>query len=150
MEQKRRIVPPIYFLLALFAMWALHRLLPLARLIEPPLSYSGGLLVVIGIAISVVASHSFARVGTPVIPFERSTVLVESGLFRHTRNPMYLGLVMALIGVALLLGSASPWLPVVIFVWIIHTQFIIGEERFLEEIFGEQYLAYKRRVRRWL
>jgi len=63
---------------------------------------------------------------------------------------MYLGMVVLLMGVALLLGSAGACLPILVFAWIIQTRFISGEERFLEEIFGEPYLAYKRQVRRWL
>lgn len=150
MEQKRRIVPPIYFLCALLLMGALHFFAPLARIFEPPLSYLGGLFAVAGIAISAWGARAFRKAGTPVIPFERSTVLVETGLYRFTRNPMYLGLVLALVGVAVLLGSAGAFIPIVPFVWIIQTRFIVGEEKFLEEIFGAEYLAYKLRVRRWL
>lgn len=150
MEHKRRIIPPVYFLLTLLAMAALHYFVPLARVFEPPYSYLGALLIAVGLAISALAASSFAKAGTPVVPFERSTALVTGGLFRISRNPMYLGLVVALLGAALLLGTAGPFLPIPVFVWIIHTRFIAGEERFMEEIFGAQYLAYKGRVRRWL
>jgi len=150
MEQKRRILPPIWFLLALALAVALHYLLPIARLLSPPWSYAGAVLVIVGIVMSAAGSSAFRRVGTPVVPFEPSTVLVTDGLYRFTRNPMYLGLVLSLIGVAILLGSLSAWLPVPIFVWILQTQFINGEERFLEEIFGARYLEYQKRVRRWL
>ena len=51
---------------------------------------------------------------------------------------------------ALLMGTLSPWLPIPVFVWILQANFIQGEERFLEELFGQDYLAYKSRVRRWL
>jgi protein-S-isoprenylcysteine O-methyltransferase Ste14 len=85
-----------------------------------------------------------------VVPFERSTALVTDGLFRYTRNPMYLGLTLVLAGVALLLGSLGAWLPIPVFVAIIQVNFIAGEERFLTELFGEEYLVYKQRTRRWL
>ena len=85
-----------------------------------------------------------------MVPFEPSTVLVTEGAFRFTRNPMYLGLVLLLAGIAIALGSVGALLPIPVFVWIIQAWFILGEERFLEEIFGEAYLAYKSRVRRWL
>jgi protein-S-isoprenylcysteine O-methyltransferase Ste14 len=150
MEQKRRILPPIWFLLALVLAAALHYVVPIARLFSPPWSYAGAVLVVVGIVMGAAGSSAFRRVGTPVVPFETSTVLVTDGLYRFTRNPMYLGLVLSLVGVAILLGSLSAWLPVPIFVWILQTQFINGEERFLEEIFGARYLEYKKRVRRWL
>ena len=150
MERKRKIVPPVYLLLTLIAMTALHFLVPIARIIPPPWSYAGAGLVVLGFGIAAAAAGAFARAGTPVIPFERSTALVTSGLYRFTRNPMYLGMVIVLLGTAVLFGTLSPFLPVPIFAWIIQTRFILGEERFLEEIFGEEYLAYKRSVRRWI
>jgi protein-S-isoprenylcysteine O-methyltransferase Ste14 len=150
MEQKRKIIPPVYFLLSLIAMAGLHFLAPIARVIPQPWSYVGGALVVLGIALTAIAAGSFRRAGTPVVPFEISTALVTTGLYRLTRNPMYLGLALALVGVAVLIGTLSPFLPIPVFVWIIQAQFIRGEERFLEEIFGAGYLAYKSRVRRWI
>lgn len=150
MERKRKIIPPVYLLLTLAAMLALHFKLPIVHLIQAPYSLAGWVLVVAGLAVSATASSAFRRVGTPVVPFERSTVLVTDGLFRHTRNPMYLGLVILLLGIAIALGSLGALLPIPVFVWIIQKWFIEGEERFLTEIFGEQYLTYQRRVRRWL
>ena len=150
MEQKRRIVPPVYFFGSLLAMAALHHWLPIARLIAPPWSYGGTILLVLGIAMSATAAGTFRRAGTPVIPFERSTVIVTGGLFRFTRNPMYLGMVVGLVGAAILSGTLGAFIPILFFIWVIQARFIRGEERFLEELFGEQYLAYKRRVRRWL
>lgn len=131
-------------------MWALHVWLPIARIVPVPWSYGGAVLVILGLALAAIGSSLFRRAGTPVVPFERSTVLVTNGPYRFTRNPMYLGLVLILLGVAALFGTLGAFLPIPVFVWIIHTRFIVGEERFLEEIFGEQYLAYKARVRRWL
>lgn len=152
MEQKRKILPPVYLLLTLAAMSALHFWLPLlsTRTTAPPYSYGGIILIIFGIIIAAAAALSFNRAGTPVIPFEPSTALVTGGLYRYTRNPMYLGMVCVLIGTALLLGSLSAWLPIPVFIRIIRNNFILGEERFLEEIFGAQYLQYKSRVRRWL
>ena len=63
---------------------------------------------------------------------------------------MYLGMVLLLIGFAVVLGTLGAFLPIPIFVLIIQEWFIKGEERFLEEIFGEQYVAFKKRVRRWI
>jgi protein-S-isoprenylcysteine O-methyltransferase Ste14 len=107
-------------------------------------------LIIAGILMSAAGASSFRKAGTPVIPFETSTALVLGGLYRFTRNPMYLGMTIALLGAAVLFGTLGAFLPLPLFVWVIQTRFIAGEERFLEEIFGQQYLAYKRRVRRWL
>lgn len=150
MEQKRKIVPPVYLLLTLLVMTGLYYRLPLARIVPEPWSYLGAILVVAGVALSAMGAFSFKRAGTPVIPFEPSTALVTTGLYRVTRNPMYLGMLIALLGAAVLFGTLSAFLPIPIFVWIIQANFIRGEERFLEGIFGEPYLAYKNKVRRWL
>ncbi len=150
MEQKRKILPPVWLLLTLAAMTVLHYLLPLIRLITPPWTYTGVSLIVSGIAIAAIGASSFRRAGTPVIPFEPSTTLVTGGLYRFTRNPMYLGMVAALIGTGLFFGTIGSWLPIPVFILIIRNNFILGEERFLEQIFGKQYSDYKTRVRRWL
>jgi protein-S-isoprenylcysteine O-methyltransferase Ste14 len=150
MEQKRKIIPPVWLLLALAAMVVLHFAWPIARILAPPYTYAGIVLVVAGLFISGASAHLFRKIGTPVVPFERSTTLVTDGFYRYTRNPMYLGLTLTLIGVWLLFGTLSPLLALVAFVWIITRNFIRGEERFLEELFGEEYRSYKRRVRRWV
>lgn len=150
MEQKRKILPPVYLLLSLILMTGFHFLLPIAHIIPVPYSYAGSVLAVLGIIIVVTAAGSFHKAGTPILPFEPSTALVTGGMYKHTRNPMYLGMVLVLIGSAVLFGSLGPWIPIPLFIWIVQANFIRGEERFLESIFGGRYLEYKRKVRRWL
>jgi protein-S-isoprenylcysteine O-methyltransferase Ste14 len=84
------------------------------------------------------------------VPLTTSTALVVDGMFRWSRNPMYLGLTAMLIGTALLLDRALPWLVVVAFVATLRFHFIRHEERLMEATFGADYVAYKQRVRRWL
>jgi protein-S-isoprenylcysteine O-methyltransferase Ste14 len=146
---KRRILPPVWVALSLLSMALLHRYLPLAQFAAPWQLWAGGGLALLGLYMAATAAGSFVLAGTPVIPFEPSKVLVTSGLFRYTRNPMYLGMVLAQLGVALWLGSAAAFLPVIAFVAIIRWNFIAGEERFLEGIFGAPYRDYLRRVPRW-
>ena len=99
---------------------------------------------------AITAAGAFRRAGTPVIPFEPSTTLVTGGWFGVTRNPMYLGLALILSGVALIDGTLGAFLPLPVFIAIMHFRFIRAEERFLEGIFGEPYRAYRARVRRWV
>jgi protein-S-isoprenylcysteine O-methyltransferase Ste14 len=150
MEQKRRVVPPVYLLLTLVSMTLLHTYFPIAQVVARPYSYAGAVWMVIGIAMAGYSAFSFNRAGTPVVPFEPSTVLVTGGFYRITRNPMYLGMVVLLLGFATWLGTLAAFLPIPVFVLIIQEWFIKGEERFLEEIFGEQYVVFKKRVRRWI
>ncbi|HET9825419.1 MAG TPA: isoprenylcysteine carboxylmethyltransferase family protein [Chitinophagaceae bacterium] len=90
------------------------------------------------------------RLGTPLRPGVRATVLVTRGAFKYTRNPMYLGLLTMLVGVATLLDSLSPIIVIPIFIWILYSQFIRREEKWMESWFGDSYLEYKRKTPRWL
>jgi protein-S-isoprenylcysteine O-methyltransferase Ste14 len=146
----RRVLPPIWLLLAMLASYALDRWLPLVHFLPVPWNFSGLLPLGLGSLMSFMSAGAFRRAGTPVIPFETSTRLVTSGWFRVTRNPMYLGLVLVQAGVGMLMGSLGAFVPLPILIAILHLRFIRGEERFLEGIFGEEYLGYRSRVRRWL
>jgi protein-S-isoprenylcysteine O-methyltransferase Ste14 len=75
---------------------------------------------------------------------------VLDGPFRFSRNPMYLGMVTLLIGVAIGLGSATPWLVIPAFFFLISKRFIAAEERKMEVEFGAEYLSYRSKVRRWI
>lgn len=149
MRALQRIIPPGYLLLSLLLMLALHRYLPLLRLIPQPYNYTGVSLIVIGLCLGVLGAGMFRRAGTPVRPFHTSTALVVRGVFRYSRNPMYLGLLLILLGTALLLGSLTPFLVIPLFFWVISEGFVKHEERFLEQLFGEAYREYRQRVRRW-
>ncbi|OGT35148.1 MAG: hypothetical protein A2W28_01970 [Gammaproteobacteria bacterium RBG_16_51_14] len=145
----RKIIPPVYFLAALALMVGLHHYLPLVQLVAAPVSCAGVILISVGLLVSFWGANAFRKAGTPVKPFEQSTTLVLHGLYRHTRNPMYLGLIVMLVGTGIWLGSLSPFLVVIIFFLIIQEGFIRHEEPFLENIFGDEYRAYRSRVRRW-
>ena len=110
----------------------------------------GALLFLAGSVVSLAAWRLFERVGTRVEPWRASTGIVESGPFRWTRNPMYLGMALIYAGLAIALDGpiAADLLPVV--AGVIQTQVIAREERYLEGKFGQAYLDYKARVRRWL
>jgi len=150
MSPGHRIVPPVYFLAAVAASVALHFGMPVGVVVPSPVNLAGGVLVAAGLGITLWAAGLFRAAGTPLIPFERSTALVTGGIYRWTRNPMYLGLIAALLGLALLLGTLGAFVPVPFFVWQIRRAFVIPEEAFLEGLFGSRYLEYKARVRRWL
>jgi protein-S-isoprenylcysteine O-methyltransferase Ste14 len=146
----RTIYPPVYFFAACAAMVALHLWFPGVRLLSPPATYAGVALIVAGVVLAVVAKKRFDGVGTTVKPFERSSAVVAHGPFRYSRNPMYLGMFLALFGLSVLLGTLTPAAVIPVFTWIIVTRFVHREERHMEEQFGDAYRDYKRRVRRWL
>jgi len=138
--------------LAALLMWALDRWMPLAQWIRWPWNRLGWLAAAVGVAIAVGARMRFRQVGTTVNPLDPSKAsrLVTDGVFRVSRNPMYVGLVLLLIGWAIWLGSASPWLVPPLFVIVLTVVQIIPEEQALSRRFGEQYLSYRRSVARWI
>jgi protein-S-isoprenylcysteine O-methyltransferase Ste14 len=139
-------------LVAAALMWALNRWLPLAHWIAHPWNRVGALTGAVGAAVAVAAVARFRRVETSVNPVDltKTTRLVTDGVFGVSRNPMYLGLSLLLVGWALWLGSASAWLLPPLFVIVITLVQIVPEENSLGRLFGEQYFAYRRRVPRWL
>lgn len=150
MEQKRKIVPPVYLLATLILMALMHFWMPLAEFVPAPFKYGGAVLVLLGLGIVAVSARAFDKAETGIVPFEEATVLVTGGFYRFSRNPMYLGMVFLLLGAAILFGTVGSLLPIPFFVWIIRNNFILGEERFLAKAFGQQYLDFMSRVRRWL
>lgn len=149
-EKKPLIVPPVYLLLFILGQVAIHRYWPLAQLFDGPIRYSGLILLALGVLFVGWGARAFARADTAIRPLEASTTLVTHGLYRFTRNPMYLGMIQILVGVCLLLGSVSPWLLIPGFILIIRNAFILREEAMLESTFGEQYCNYMFSVRRWI
>jgi protein-S-isoprenylcysteine O-methyltransferase Ste14 len=145
-----RIRPPVYFLLAIAVMILLDSFLPLAHWLQPPWTYAGMVVIVLGFLLTVRSALLFRRLGTQTHPGVKATQLVHEGPFRYTRNPMYLGLMIILVGVAMLLGSVSPLVVIPLMTWILHVKFILREEKWMENWFGQPYLEYKKKTRRWL
>ena len=150
LHRSKRLIPPVYFLGALVLALVLHMAVPLSQLFPSPWRWFGVAPVACGGVLILIAGWSFNRHNTTVKPFADSTALVTTGVFRITRNPMYLGLSLILIGVVWLLGSATPWLPALLFPVLLDRLFIVPEEHKLDKIFGTQYREYRQRVRRWL
>jgi len=137
-------------LITLVLMWLMHIVYPGFQYVHEPIAYAGITGVFLGITMAAVSAGMFKKMGTGIEPFDEATVLVTAGFYRYTRNPMYMGMFLMLAGVAFLFGSIGVLLPVFLFVLIIRNNFVLGEERFLEASFGQQYLDYKSTVRRWL
>lgn len=148
-ETKRKVVPVAYLLASLVLMALLQFFLPLHQYVQPPFAYAGLIIVFAGIGLSAIAAGMFVKAGTGLIPFEEATALVTGGIFRFSRNPMYVGMFLMVFGSAFLMGSVGALIPLLIFILIIRYNFVAGEERFMEATFGQSYLDYKSKVRRW-
>ena len=148
----RWISPPLAFGIAALAMWWIGRTVEFGRFSFAYQSGAGIALVVLGLALIAVSLRSFSRAGTTPNPLhpKKASELVTSGIYAWSRNPMYVGDAVALVGIATWLGSLPSLLPIAAFVVYIDRVQIAVEEKAMAEIFGDRYTAYCRRVRRWL
>ena len=146
-----RLPPPLVYLLAVIAGGALHALWPLPIGL-PLLPRIGVSLAAAGAGFALVAGALglFRRTGQDPKPWKSTPEIISSGIYRYTRNPMYVG--MALRQTAIGVGFGSGWIlafvPLVL--WIVYASAIRHEEAYLERKFGETYARYKASVRRWL
>lgn len=143
------IPPPVWALFFVLSAWwagALLNLPPLARI---PLA--GWPIFVLGFAISASGRFAFSKAGTEVMPAsQKNSVLVTSGPFQYTRNPMYLGILVAITGIAFIMGTLASFAAAVVFFLFVNFISIPYEEEKMERQFGDDYRAYKARVRRWI
>jgi protein-S-isoprenylcysteine O-methyltransferase Ste14 len=108
-------------------------------------------LIVAGAALGVAGVSVFRKAKTTVLPAARPTTsIVAAGPYRFTRNPMYLGMASAFLGITLLLNTMWALLMFPVVVLIVTRYVIQREERYLAAKFGDAYADYRRRVRRWL
>jgi len=146
---KIRIYPPIiagiYLLLAL----GLDYFFPSVKIVQPPFNFFGIVIIVGGVVLMVWAFRLFGEKGTTHHPHDEPTVLVTTGPFRFSRNPMYSGLSFVLLGITIFIGTISLFLAPLAFFLTINAVVIPREERKLMKIFGQKYSDYKNHVRRW-
>ncbi len=145
-----RIPPPLFYVTGFVAGVALELLFPTGAL---PLALAILVGVVGGalwLALDGSAMLLFRRAGTSVVPMRPTTAMVTSGPYRFTRNPMYVGMAVLYLALALSFGVfwALALLPAVLY--LVDRLVIVHEERYPEAKFGENYREYKQRVRRWL
>lgn len=143
--------PPLVWVLTAIAGIALDWLYPLPFMpAAVPASWLGGIVFLAGLALLIWAAVTFRRAGTEVPTNQPTTSIVTTGPYHYTRNPIYIGMFLGLIGLAV--GLDSLWLLILLvpFYLVIRYGVVAREESYLELKFGDVYRAYKARVRRWL
>ncbi|MEH6812970.1 MAG: isoprenylcysteine carboxylmethyltransferase family protein [Motiliproteus sp.] len=147
-----KIPPVIQLLIAVVLIYLLNRWMPLVRLTVPASETLGSATIVTGFLIAAAGIYQFRRAGTTVDPRhpEKSQQLVNSGIYRYTRNPMYLGMLLVLAGDWCWFSSVSALAPLPVFVGFITHYQIKPEEAALAAHYGQQYNHYQLQVRRWL
>ncbi len=144
----QKLLPPTLVAISILVMVALHLLAPIGQVIDQPLL--AAIVIASGMGLTISGARLFSRIGTNIKTFNTPDRLVTAGVFRISRNPMYLGFVLLLTGIAIGLGTATPFLVVIAFFVITSRWYIPFEEKKMEETFGEEYLDYKAQTRRWI
>ena len=147
---KRVIYPPMWLAIGIIVQFVCNEYFPGARFTSLTGQLAGSAILIAGLAMLVVAGGLFKQADTDLIPFRDVRALVTTGVYRFTRNPMYLGMALVLLGCAVVVGAATALLVPVVFVVIIQYRFILPEEQMLRELFPEDFPVYCQRVRRWI
>lgn len=149
---EHRIPPPVVGALVAAAMWGVSAQGPQIPLASVPKYAAIAILVAAGLVFDVLGILAFRTFRTTINPLkpERASSIVTGGVYRVSRNPMYLGMALLLLAWATYLSALWSLAGPVLYVWYITRFQIVPEERVLERMFGDEYLAYTARVRRWL
>ncbi|MCG8343163.1 MAG: isoprenylcysteine carboxylmethyltransferase family protein [Chlorobiales bacterium] len=146
----KKIIPPVLFVICIVIMVGLWWVFPMVQLVTFPVSLVGILPFIVGLGVAKRGSDVFEKAGTNIETFEEPNLLVTDGLYRISRNPMYLGFLTALLGVAVMLGNFSSILVVIGFFIVTDRWYIKFEEEVMAKTFGDRYAEYKAKTRRWL
>ena len=144
------IPPPAYYVAGVAAGMAVDGLVALPLGGRPVTAVVGVVVAALGLASAIAGVITVFKHRTTIVPHHEVAVLLTGGVYRLSRNPMYTGLAIAYVGVALLFGS---WWPLVFFpvvVLLVHVLVIRPEEEYLARRFSQDYAGYAARVRRWL
>ena len=144
------VFPPAFFLGTLLLGLLLHLLWPAQLSTTPWVRIAEVGVMVAGILLAAWGRRTMVHAGTNVPPNKPTLAIVTSGPFRFTRNPLYLGATSVYVGLTLIFNAVWPFLLFVPMLLVIHWGVVRREERYLEAKFGDAYLDYKARVRRWL
>jgi len=148
--KERKIYPPHVLVISVFASIGLCFLSNRTVFSSPMPGYLGALLSIFGIWLVICCRKLFLKVETEITPFKESTALIEEGPYAFSRNPIYLGMLLVLLGLCLQLNDPLPFLvPLLFFAWV-SFYFVLPEEKMMAEVHGEKFKNYCSRVRRWL
>lgn len=150
-----RFPPPTVFVVGWLLGWLLEARVERFRLVGGsadrwPLVVAGTLLLAAGLLVIAWGLATFLRARTAIMPHHSASRLVTHGPYRFTRNPMYLGMTLLYLGLAVRANMGWPVLLLPVVLWTLHRLVISREERYLSSAFGAAYDDYRHRVRRWI
>ena len=145
-----RIKPPHIAIVLLIFSWLSDYLFPHFRFIYGNYRYFGLLVLILGLSMTFYSFYLFKKNKTPILPGTKPTFVVMAGPYKFTRNPMYVGVTMGLFGVAVYFGNILSFLSPLIMFLVLNFVYVPFEEKLMENIFGDRYIDYKKKVRRWV
>lgn len=145
-----QVLPPTYLFFSILVMLLLHLIAPVFELINYPWNLLGVVPLLTGVSFNLIADAAFKKAKTTVKPFETSSALITDGVFRFSRHPMYFGMVLILLGMAIFMGSITPFIIVAVFTVLMEFVFVKTEENMLAQQFGSAWQDYRKKVRKWL
>jgi protein-S-isoprenylcysteine O-methyltransferase Ste14 len=144
------VMPPLLFACTVLLGWLLHLVFPVRLLPSLLARGAGSCLVLAAGVVALWAERVMKAAGTNIRPDKPAMAIVTRGPFRFTRNPMYLSLCALQLGLALLINGVMPLVSLVPLILVLHFGVIKREEKYLAAKFGDDYLSFKNRTRRWL
>jgi protein-S-isoprenylcysteine O-methyltransferase Ste14 len=145
-----RIPPPLVFLVCILLGVGIQRFFP-APIFSPSVRWSlAALFLGTGISLMAYCVTAFIKRKTNLVPWKPTTALVISGVYRYSRNPIYIAFILIGWGIAFAVNNFWMLISMFVFAGVVQKTAIVKEEKYLEQKFGEGYLAYKHRVRRWI
>ena len=145
---KKIIIPPVFFIASILLISLIYFILPGLNYIIYPYNLSGIIVVIFGFIIIGKARGLFAKYKTPH-NFKLSIVLINEGIYGKTRNPMYVGFFVMLVGIVICFGNLLSFVVPLLFIFSINKIFIPFEENMMLDIFGDKYKEYTEKVKRW-
>lgn len=145
-----KIYPPLMVLAGILSQLLIGYVAPVQPILNETWQYIGVGFMLFGFAVILLVARGFRKNETTIIPDGQPSTLMENGIFAYSRNPIYFGMTIFLLGSALAVGHIWALVIVPVFVLLVQQIWIVKEEETLEAEFGQIYRNYKMRVRRWL
>ena len=146
----KKILPPNYFCVLLILLILMHFIVQSHWLFKSPYRFIGVFLILFGILINLWTDRLFKKLNTTVKPHQTPTAFITSGPFKISRHPMYLGMVSILLGLSVVCGTVLTLIFPLVFIVLMEILFIGVEENNMKKQFGDKYIQYKRKTRRWI
>ena len=145
-----RIPPPVLLLISVLAGLYYDSPWFAGKITNPVFLVIGAAFIGAGIALVLSTARRFKKAGTNIEPWKSTSTIMQDGIYSRSRNPIYLGMVVAHAGFAIAGQSLGAAVTCLVFFFVIQTYVIAREEKYLESKFGDEYLSYKENVRRWI